>query len=193
MASKNITVPVMQKNDYRAPDSFVYYVGHPWTNFLKRWNDPDITTAEAKGLLHEVAYRIQGTESYINTIGEDHRETCVRFLLHYAGHPFRYDNEWQIIEKARQVLVYKVLDHDYIEDEASNELIIDILTHLTECMKKDNGFYEQEPYRRKIEIFLRKMDEQRGKNHKINELVSELITKLFRSKRAYKELRRGRL
>ena len=38
---------------YRAVNSFPY-LGATWREFLERWNNPDITLPEAKGLLHYV-------------------------------------------------------------------------------------------------------------------------------------------
>jgi hypothetical protein len=192
MATQKVVTVVMQTENYRKPDSFIYFAGDKWEDFLKRWNDPDITNDEAKGLLHAIADRLWWADTAPERIGEDSRETCVRFLLHYADQTFPFDNAWQIVEKARQVLIHKVLDTTYIRNAASDELVEDILTHLIGCITKDKNFYDQEPYRRKIEAFLRIVDGTRN-GRKIRELVNTLITILFRSKHAYKELRRERL
>lgn len=192
MATKKVATVVMQTKDYRKPDSFIYWVGDKWNDFLKRWNDPNITSDEARGLLHTVANRLWWADTAPEHIGEDSRETCVRFLLHYADQPSRFDHEWQIIEKARRVLIHKVLDTTYMRKEATEELVITILSHLIKCIENDKNFYDQEPYRRKIEAFLQMVDETRN-NNEINNLVSTLVTLLFRSKHARKELRRGRL
>lgn len=177
MAAKKVPIVVM--HDYRKPDSFVYDTGTQWSDFLYRWNDRNITTDEAKGLLHVVADRLWWADLAPERIGEDSRETCVRFLLYYADYPYRYDCEWQIIEKARKVLIYKVLNTSYIE-KAPNELVMDILTHLVKLIRKGE-IYSQEPYRRKIEDFLRMIGETRNID-KINDLVNTLIAVLFRNK-----------
>ncbi len=183
MATKKVT---MRDEDYRKPDSFVYDMGSEWKDFLARWNDPNITNDEAKGLLHTVTERLWWADAAPKNIGEDSRETCVRFLLHYAGHPYQYDREWQIIEKARKVLINKVLSAGYIKDRASDELVIDILTYfvknITKCIKDDNTFYNDEPQRRKIEAFLKIVYETRRK-HKIDELVQKIISLLFGGKK----------
>jgi len=182
MATKKV---VMRNEDYREPDSFIYGMDSKWDEFLARWNDPNITSDEAMGLLHIVTDRLYWADTAPERIGEDSRETCVRFLLYYAGHPYKYDREWQIIEKARKVLINKVLNTRYMREEASDELVIDVLTYfiknITECIKDDNTFYNTEPYRKKIEAFLKMVYKIKSKN-KIDELVRKLISLLFGSK-----------
>lgn len=182
MAVKTV---IMQDKDYRDPGSFIYDMGSKWDGFLARWNDPNITDAEAKGLLHTVTKRLGWVNAAVERSDEDSRETCVRFLLHYAGQPCQYDREWQIIEKARKVLINKVLDTRYIREEASDELVIDILAYfeknITECIKKDNTFYEAQPQRRKIEDFLKMVYEIRPK-YKIEKRVLKLVSFLFSGK-----------
>jgi len=182
MAVKKV---IMRDKDYRKPDSFIYDMGSTWNDFLARWNDPNITTDEAKGLLHTVADRLWWADAAPERIGEDSRETCVRFLLYYAGHPYKYDREWQIIEKARKVLINKVLNTRYIREEAPDELVIDILAYfvkdMEKCIEEDNTFYNHEPQRRKIEAFLKMVYRTRRKN-KIDKLVQKSISLLFGGK-----------
>lgn len=177
MATPTAAVPVMRANDYRKPDSFVHFMGNRWSDFLKRWNDPNITTDEAKGLLHTVANRLWWANNMREHGKEDSRETCVRFLLHYASQPYRYDNEWQIIEKARKALIHQVLDTPYTRDTAPTALLEDILTYLVGGLAKDRNFYTNEPHRRKIEAFLRMIDKTR-RGRKIGKLMYTLIGRL---------------
>ncbi len=159
MATKKIKKAVMRFGDYRDPGSFVYQMGNKWKDFLARWNDPNITNDEARGLLHNVAERLRWADTAPQNIGEDSREACVRFLVYYASQPYKYDREWQIIEKARKVLIDKVLNARYIREQASDELVIDILVYLikdvTKCIEEGSSFYDHEPQRRKIEAFLK--------------------------------------
>ncbi|MDO8522914.1 MAG: hypothetical protein Q7S12_01335 [bacterium] len=181
MPKVKVRVPKMDESDYREADSFVYFYGDGWNDFLGRWNDRNISTDEAKGLLHVVADRLDGwAETFPESFGEDNRETCVRFLLYYASLPSTYDNEWQIIEKAQQVIVHKVLTSRYLEREASNELILDLLRYFAKDLKE--RLPKREPGRRKFEDFLRTADNRR--NDEIKGLVTQLVTTLFRSKSA---------
>lgn len=179
---KEVRVPVMQEEDYRRLDSFVRstsvlpYTVNQWSNFLARWNDPNITIDEAKGLLHTVALRLGYPPGAVSTYnGEDSRATCVWFIIHYADLSTQYDNEWQIIEKARQVLINGIINTTFIEVKAGDELVIAILNHLI----GNPIYYNKEPYRRKIKTFLRHIDEKR-RNPEIHKLVGELVTILFR-------------
>ena len=185
MATKKSKTVIMQDKDYRKPDSFIYYTGREWKDFLARWNDSNITNDEAMGLLHTVTERLHWTDSAFESDGEDSRETCVRFLLYYASHPYQYDIEWQIIEKARKVLINKVLSTSYIRDKAPDELIIDILNffikNIRGCIQEDNTFYEAQPQRRKIEDFLKMVYKTRKKKN-IDECVNKLVSLLFRGK-----------
>ncbi|MDA2922480.1 hypothetical protein MYX07_04420 [Patescibacteria group bacterium AH-259-L07] len=179
-----VPVVVMQDEDYREPSSFIYDMGSEWDDFLKRWNDPNITTDEAKGLLHTVADRLWWADTAPQNIGEDSRETCVRFLLHYANHTIQYDNEGQIIHKARQVLITKTLKTRYMREEATDGLVVDILTHFIKYSKDDlcaddRPYYDFEPYQRKTIDFLKMVDEARN-SPEINDLVDKLIVILFR-------------
>ncbi len=176
---------IMRNKDYRKPNSFIHNTGNEWKDFLVRWNDPNITNDEAKGLLHTVAVRLSWADTAPERIGEDSRETCVRFLLHYADQPYQFDREWQIIEKARKVLINNVLDTRYIREEASDELVIDILAYfvkdITKCIEEDNTFYNHEPQRRKIEASLKMVYGIRPK-YKIEKLVLKLVSLLFSGK-----------
>lgn len=171
-------VVVMKVGDLRKPNSFTDY-GSKWDDFLERWNDPNLTRDEAKGLLHTVADRLWWCKEAPERHGEDSRETCVRFLLHYADCPYRFDCEWQIVKKARQVLIFKVLNTPYIREQASDKLVMDILAHLVKHIQTDYG--REDSYRRQIENFLRKINEARD-NRKIRELVDKIVTILFRTK-----------
>ena len=193
-ANKKIPTVVMKARGYRKPNSFIWNMGKKWDDFLRRWNDPNITNAEAKGLLHTVASRLWWTDYGIKNIGEDSRETCVRFLLHYANHTTIYDHEWQIIEKARQVLIRKTLKTTYMKKKAPDKLIADILAHLIKYNKEDlcdedRPYYDFEPEQRKTIDFLKMVDETRN-SPKINDLVGKLIVILFRgNKSKHKELK----
>ena len=186
MSKKTIDVPRMEESDYRDPGSFTDFVGDRWNDFLQRWNDQNISTDEAKGLLHTVADRLGwANEAFADPerIGEDSRETCVRFLLHYASYPFQYDDEWRIVEKARQVLIHKVLNTTYM-NEADNELLKDVLKYFVADIKE--RLPSREPSCRKFEEFLRSVDKRR-KNSELRELVAQLVTALFRNKNSSRE------
>lgn len=178
MPQTKVNVPKMEVYEYREPDSFVYNYGDLWSDFLRRWGDKNITTDEAIGLLHSVADRLWWADTAPERIGEDSRETCIRFLLHYAKCPVKFDSESQIVEKARQVLIHKVLDSQYVEREASNELVRDILLYFVADIK--NRLPKKEPAKRKFEEFLRNVDQRRDVN--IKNRVEQLVTALFRAK-----------
>ena len=155
MEAKVVVVPVMQKHEYRDPKTFKHnYIDH-WREFLERWNDPDVTIDEAKGLLHGVTRMLGYVEEWPERIGEDPRETCVRFLLHYADHPYRSDNEWQIVEKAQQVLLSKVIDTAYVEKTPTDKLLLAILYSL--WSSAESALLWRQPAQRKLASFLKKV------------------------------------
>lgn len=199
MGTRTTAVPAVEPKDCREPKSFVGLYGSLWSDFLERWNDPKITIPEAKGLLHIVADRLWWADTAPRHIGEDSRETCVRFLLHYASCPYKSDHEWQVIKKARQVLIDKVLDTTYVQNEATDDLVRDVLDYflLDEAVGVVGGGDKRIPQhafgggQRKLEDFLRMINETR-EDPGIRRRVDRLVAILFRSKNAVKEFRRRR-
>ena len=176
MAKSKVVVPKMGAFDYRSPNSFIHFYGNLWSDFLKRWEDKNISTDEAKGLLDGVADRLNGwAYPYPENLGEDNRETCVRFLLHYATHPYRHDDEWQIVEKARKVIIGKALLSGYINDMASDELVQDILAYFDNNKKELLNLDVLE--RKKFEEFLRRAT--RRKNDTIRLHRGKFLDYLF--------------
>lgn len=191
MGSQRPKVPVMGEKDYRKPGTFVCLHDY-WDTFLRRWNDENITRDEAKGLLHVVAERLDCDSEYPKHLGEDSRETCVRFLLHYAELPYRYDDEWQVIEKARKVLVRRVLLSAYMENGAPRDLVRDVLLHLMEQVKRKEPPYTQAKDRRIISAFAKRAFGN-GRSDLRGKLAEALVITLFHSDAAARELRQGRL
>ncbi len=138
MSVEKVTVPL--NTDFRGPNSFTC-LGELWSDFLSRWNDPKITLSEAKGLLREVANRMWWTNEACtkDRIGEDSRETCARFLMHYAAIKVRFDDEGQIQEKAYKTLTRQVLRSSYIIEQAPKELLMDVLDFYTENLPKSQS------------------------------------------------------
>lgn len=185
MANRNVAVPVT--GEFRDPNSFVY-LDNNWNAFLEHWNHPKTTLNEALGLLHGIIETFAGCEEYFkNRAEEDVRETCVRFLMHYAGTWVRYDAEGQIQRKAYKVLTQKFIGThhaSYLSKPASLNLLLDVLDFYFEFLPDSN------PDERSLEKFLQKAYkiEVLSQNPFIKAKLDNLANALFRSRFAGKEL-----
>ena len=154
---------------YRDANTFPY-LGSTWREFLERWNNPDITLPEALGLLHRVpsclpSYFRRCTAEEV-TMGT--ADDCVRFLLHYAGlKPVRLSSGMEIVEKAREVLLNRVLNNKDFLERSSSELLVAVM----EFFADDNHFPHSEPGRRNLEKFVR--EARRGRANSVT-VVSAL-------------------
>ncbi len=167
---------VGQARNYRGVNSFALHDIRRWSEFIKRWDNPTIGIPEAKGLLHQ--FSLDWADEFLGPRPEDARETFVRFLLHYASRASLYCNIKEVIEKAREVLVNRVIDTTYIHEKATNELVMAILVYF--CSIADEELPRREPGRRKLENFLRMAE---GRNHReIKIHVAMVIGRLFQNK-----------
>ena len=182
MSAGKVMVPL--NTEFRDPNTFKY-LGELWADFLSRWNDSKITLSEAKGLLHEVANRMWWANEACtkNRIGEDSRETCVRFLIHYAGIEVRFDDEGQIQEKAYKTLTRQVLRSSYIIEQAPKELLMDLLDFYTEHLPKS------QPDERYVENFIKNIKRKNIRRSAfVWQKLERLANALFKSRFALQEL-----
>lgn len=181
MSKEKAAVPL--NTEFRDPKTFKH-LDALWSDFISRWNDSSVTLCEAKGLLHEVANRMWWANEACtkDRIGEDSRETCIRFLMHYAGIEVRYDDEGQIQEKAYKVLTRQVLRSCYLVKHASKELLMDVLDFYTEHLPKS------QPDERYVENFIKDVKRKNICSTFVWQRLERLANALFKSRFAIQEL-----